>query len=144
MEAWENIWFWVRPFLFFFWVIILFMSMKSVTIYWKIPSIICFSFEWPICIAKDIDNPVFLYLKICIEIQTTIKNIHSALAGVAQQTEHQPADTKVTSLISCQGRCLGCWPGLQVGVCARQPTGFSHTSMFLYHSFSLPSSLSKN
>lgn len=34
----------------------------------EIPSIICFSFEWPTCTAKDIANPASLYLKICIEI----------------------------------------------------------------------------
>ena len=37
-----------------------------------------------------------------------------ALAGVAQWIECRPANRKVGSLISSQGTCLGCRPGLQL------------------------------
>ena len=50
-----------------------------------------------------------------------IKKNKLALAGVAQWTEHQPANQRVTSLIPSQGTCLGCGPGLQKGACERQP-----------------------
>ena len=33
------------------------------------------------------------------------------LAGVAQWTERQPANQRVTGLIPSQGTCLGCRPG---------------------------------
>ena len=38
-----------------------------------------------------------------------------ALAGVAQWTEHQPENLKVTGLIPSQGTCLGFRPGPQLG-----------------------------
>ena len=50
-----------------------------------------------------------------------------ALAGVAQQIEHQPEKQKVTGLIPDQGTCLGCGPGPQLGVCERQPLDVSLT-----------------
>ena len=64
---------------------------------------------------------------------------YSALAGVAQWIEHQPANQSVTGLIPSQGTCLGCRPGPSWG-CTRG----KHTLMFLSLSFSLPSPLSKN
>ena len=39
---------------------------------------------------------------------TQIKKYISAMAGVAQWIEHQPANQRVTGLISSQGTCLGC------------------------------------
>ena len=38
-----------------------------------------------------------------------------ALDGVAQWIEHRPGDRKVISSIPCQGTCLGCGPGPQLG-----------------------------
>ena len=37
----------------------------------------------------------------------------SALAGVAQWTEHRPLNQRVASSIPSQGTCLGCGPGPQ-------------------------------
>ena len=45
---------------------------------------------------------------------------NSALAGVAQWTEHWPATQKVTGSIPGQGTGLGCGSGPQLGVCERQ------------------------
>ena len=43
-----------------------------------------------------------------------IKNKDSLdVAGVAQWTKCQPANQRVTDLISKQGTCLGCWSGCQ-------------------------------
>ena len=44
------------------------------------------------------------------------------MAGVAQWTEHGPANQKVTSSIPSQGTCLGCRPGPQLGTREGQPT----------------------
>ena len=44
-----------------------------------------------------------------------------ALAGVAQWTECQLANQRVTGSIPSQGTCLGCGPGPQWGVRERQP-----------------------
>ena len=72
-------------------------------------------------------------------------NGDSTLAGVAQWTEHQPANSEVAGLIPSPGHI----PGLQ----ARSPAGdireaigryFSCTSMFLSLPLSLSSPLSKN
>ena len=41
------------------------------------------------------------------------QNQEVALAGVAQWMECQPANQRVTGLISRQGTCLGCGPGPQ-------------------------------
>ena len=41
------------------------------------------------------------------------QEIKTALAGVAQWTELQPANQRVASLIPSQGTCLGCRPGPQ-------------------------------
>ena len=58
------------------------------------------------------------------------------LAGVAQWTEHQPANQRVTGLCPSQGTCLGCGQGPQWGACKQQP----HIAIIL----PLPSPLSKN
>ena len=58
----------------------------------------------------------------------------SALAGVAQWIEHQPANQRVAGSIPHQGIYLGCRPGPQWGACKRQP----------YIDVSLCSPLSKN
>ena len=55
----------------------------------------------------------------CRKIQKL--SIVAALAGVAQWTEHRPANQRVTSSIPGQGTCLGCRPGPQLGVHVRQP-----------------------
>ena len=74
-----------------------------------------------------------------IPIQGTYKNQPKALAGVAQWTEHQPANQRVTGWI----------PSLQAGawvvgqVPSRGRVRGNHALMFLSLSFSLPSPLSK-
>ena len=64
-----------------------------------------------------------------------------ALAGVVQWIERLSVNREVAGSIPSQGTCLGC--GLS---CVREVTNpcFSHTSMFLSLSFSLPSSLCKS
>ena len=49
-----------------------------------------------------------------------LKKCKTALAGVAQWTEHQPVNQKVASSIPGQGTCLGCGPGPQLGACKKQ------------------------
>ena len=44
-----------------------------------------------------------------------------ALAGVAQWTEHRPANQRVIGSIPSQGTCLGYRPGPQLGAHERQP-----------------------
>ena len=48
-----------------------------------------------------------------------------ALANVAQWIERRPANRKVAGSIPGQGRCLGCGPSPQMGVCERQPIDVS-------------------
>ena len=43
----------------------------------------------------------------------SIKKNTMALAGVAQWTEYQPANQRVTGSIPSHGTCLGCGPGAQ-------------------------------
>ena len=71
-------------------------------------------------------------------------NVASALAGVAQWTEHGPVNQKVTSYIPRQGTCLGCRPGPQLGVCERQLIDVSLTHIHVSLPLPLPSPLSKN
>ena len=52
---------------------------------------------------------------------TESKNKLTALAGVAQWIECQPANQRVSGSIPSQGTCLGCRPGPQWGACERQP-----------------------
>lgn len=53
---------------YFFWVNCLIHEYKrGIAISWKIPSIIYLSFEWPITSAKDINDLIFLFLKIYIK-----------------------------------------------------------------------------
>ena len=68
---------------------------------------------------------------------TALCKTEAALAGVAQWTEHWPANPKVagSGSVPGQGTCLGCGPGPQLGACERQPIDVS---------FYLPSSHSKN
>ena len=68
-----------------------------------------------------------------------IKKYKSALAGVAQWTEHQPVNQRVVGSIPNQGTCLG-WDQVPSWGCVRG----NHTLMFLSLSFSLPPPLSKN
>ena len=51
----------------------------------------------------------------------------SALAGVAQWTEREPANRMVTGSVPSQVTRLGCEPGPQWGMCERQP----HTDVSL-------------
>ena len=67
-----------------------------------------------------------------------------ALAGVAQWIEGQPANGKVTSLISSQGTCLGCWARSWLGTYKKQPIDVSLAHRCFSPSFSFPSPLSKN
>ena len=53
--------------------------------------------------------------------QHLVEKCNTALAGVAQQIEHQPVNQKVTGSIPSQSTCLGC--GL--GECERQPIDIS-------------------
>ena len=62
-----------------------------------------------------------------------------ALAGVAQWTECQPVNQRVTSSIHSQDTGLGCGPGPQLGA----ERCFCLTTMFLYLSFSISSPLSE-
>ena len=48
-----------------------------------------------------------------------------ALAGVAQWIESWPANRSVAGLIPCQGTCLGCSPGPQLGAHGRPPVDVS-------------------
>ena len=41
------------------------------------------------------------------------KNLNIALADVAQWTECQPVNQRVTGLIPSEGTSLGCWQGPQ-------------------------------
>ena len=71
------------------------------------------------------------------------KELESIKRCIASQiktslTEHRPVNQRVVGLIPSQGTCLGRGPGSQFGACER------HTLMFLFLSFSFPSSVSKN
>ena len=55
------------------------------------------------------------------ELNVPIKRNRVALAGVAQWIECWPENQRVAGLIPSQGTCLGCRPGLQLGVGKRQP-----------------------
>ena len=67
-----------------------------------------------------------------------------ALAGVAQWTEHHPANQKVAGLIPGQGTCLGCGPGPQLGACESQLIDISLPIHVSLHLFLPPFPLSKN
>ena len=62
----------------------------------------------------------------------SMKNAKTALAGVAQCSERQPANQRVVGSIPNQGMCLSC-----------RPSARGKRSMFLSLSFCLPSPLSK-
>ena len=57
-------------------------------------------------------------LKFCVA-EYLYKNVHKALAGVAQWIEFQPVNQRVAGSIPSQGTRLGCRPGPQLGVCER-------------------------
>ena len=65
--------------------------------------------------------------------------VNSALAGVAQWTECQPVNCKVTSLIPSQDTCLGCGLGPQLGECKRQLIDVSLTHQHFSPLFLPPS-----
>ena len=73
-----------------------------------------------------------------------IKREETALTGVAQWIEHQPANQRVISSIPSQGTCLGYWAGPQLEEYERQLTHVSLTHGFFTPSFSLPSLLFKS
>ena len=50
-----------------------------------------------------------------------IQGIQGTLAGVAQWTEHGPANQRVAGSIPSQGTCLGFRARSPVGACERQP-----------------------
>ena len=62
-----------------------------------------------------------------------LRNINWALDGVAQWTEHRPANQTVTGSVPSQGICLGSGPGPQYGARKEQPQ-----ERFLSLSFSFP------
>ena len=66
------------------------------------------------------------------------QRMKTALAGVAQWVECQPANQGVAGSIPSQGTCPGCGPGPWWGVHEGQP----HSDVSL--PLSLPSLLSKN
>ena len=55
----------------------------------------------------------------------------TALAGVAQWIEFQPANQRVAGSIPSQGTCLGCGPGPQLGACEREPHADVSLHLFL-------------
>ena len=57
--------------------------------------------------------------------------LKTALAGVAQWIECQPANQRVASLIPSQGTSLGCGPGHQYGTCRKKPHIDVSLSLFL-------------
>ena len=60
------------------------------------------------------DAPNMVLRENFIAIQTYVKKLEkSALAGVAQWIEFQPANQKVPGSIPSRGTCLGCGPGPQ-------------------------------
>ena len=54
------------------------------------------------------------------------------MTGVAQWIECRPTNLKVAGSIPCQGTCLGCGPGPQLGANKRQPSVYlSHIDVSL-------------
>ena len=94
----------------------------------------------PLSLKFIILSPIVKMLKI-IRIVTI-----TALAGVTQWIERQPLDQKVAGSVPGQGMCLGCGPGLQLGMCERQPIDVSlaHRCFSPSLSPSLPCSLKIN
>ena len=81
---------------------------------------------------------VLIYTSMPI-VNNCLKEVYiSALAGVTQWIECQPANQRVTGLIPSQGTHVGFRPGPQLGACEKE------LDVFLSLSFSLPSPLSKN
>ena len=64
-----------------------------------------------------------------------------AQASVAQWIEHQPVKQKISSLIPCQGTCLGCRPRSQLRACKGQLIDLSLAHQCFSLSPSLPLSL---
>ena len=73
------------------------------------------------------------------------QRMKTALAGVAQWVECQPANRKVASSLPSQGTCLGYRPGPQLAARKRQLIDVSLTHQYFSPlSPSLPSSLKIN
>ena len=81
---------------------------------------LCYPIRHTFWLGNHCTRIQWIFLKVC---QKQI----SALAGVAQWTEHWPANQKVTGSIPGQGTFLYCRPGPWLG-CAR-----GNQSMFLSH-----------
>ena len=87
--------------------------------------------------ALEICLPVYLHSALHTQVSSLLasvlcsagllpcsfKKCVRALDCVAQWIERWPVNRKVAGLIPCQGTCLGCEPGAQLGVCERQPIG---------------------
>ena len=83
-----------------------------------------------VLITNSINNHTYLiYLKVT----------YSALAGVSQWIECQPAQQRVNSSVPSQSTCLGCGPGPQCGAYKRHPNIDVSLPLFLP-----PFPLSKN
>ena len=82
---------------------------------------------------------IYVEIEATIHVQAFSESQISALAGVAQWIECPPVNGKVSGLIPCQGTCLGCGQGTQLGACKRQPQ-WMHLSHIVV-SPSLPSLL---
>ena len=91
--------------------------------------------------VTKMDNS-YIMISVWRSKRNSIRNhMHSALAGVAQWTQHLPMDQKVSSSIPSQGTCLGFGPGHhQLGACERQP----HIDVSLPFFPSLPFTLEIN
>ena len=68
-----------------------------------------------------------------------LKILNTALAGVAQWSEHRPVNQRVTGSTPSQGTCLGCETGPQLEAHERQPHIDISPPLFLH-----PCPLSKN
>ena len=73
-------------------------------------------------IALYIMPILILFLLLSSHLMKSMLQEHGlALAGVAQWTEHQSANQRVTGSILSQGTHLGCGPGPQYRVHKKQP-----------------------
>ena len=68
--------------------------------------------------------------KLCVHLDKA-RIFFSALAGVAQWIECEPANQRVAGSIPSQGTCLGCGPGPQQGALERQPHTDVSLTLFL-------------
>ena len=70
--------------------------------------------------VDDCCNTIHFCTKHQIYVQG-MKNREAALGGMAQWSEYQPENQRVTGSIPSQGTCLGCGPDPQKGARERQP-----------------------